>query len=377
MSPLRLARGAVAGFACALAAAPAWPLTPAQVYAKVSKLVVVVEAQDAQGRKRAQGSGVIIGAGEVVTNCHVALRAERITVRSAGVNHDATRRYSDEERDLCQINVPALRAPAAPAPLAAASPGDHVFAIGAPQGLELTLSDGLISGLREINGVPLLQTTAPISPGSSGGGLFSDSGQLVGITSFQSRSGQNLNFAVPARSIGELAARHARVQSTLASTAFSAEWKGPDGQRPGHAETAAFIESSVRAFGRVARVPLTDGATMEIVLGSVQVRDCRMRMERELVTSRAAVQATEMLLDIVRFDVKGLTSGLLDPASGVTLASDAKTSFASRRTLFPATRKVTESAENRFVIYVADPAAAARVRNALANLIVLCEGRAG
>ena len=270
----------LAALLCALHAPAAWPLTPAQVYAKVAKLVVVVEAHDAQGSKRAQGSGVIIAPGEVVTNCHVALRGERIVVLSAGTRHAATRRYADEERDLCQLQVPGLGALAALAPLAGASPGDHVFAIGAPQGLELTLSDGLISGLREINGISVLQTTAPISPGSSGGGLFNDAGHLVGITTFQSRSGQNLNFALPARSIGELAARHARTQGTLASTVFTDEWQGQDARRPGLAETAVFIEENVRAFGRTANVPLSDGATMEIVLGSIAVRDCRMRMER-------------------------------------------------------------------------------------------------
>src|SRR4029079_615475 len=189
--------------------------------------------------------------------------------------------------------------------------------------------DGLISGLREINGISVLQTTAPISPGSSGGGLFNDAGPLVGITTFQSRSGQNLNFALPARSIGELAARHARTQGTLASTVFTDEWQGQDARRPVVAETAVFIEENVRAFGRTANVPLSDGATMEIVLGSIAVRDCRMRMERERVTSRAApgtARPSEVLLDIVRFDVKGLTTGLLDPASGVTLASE-KTPF--------------------------------------------------
>ena len=379
MSGFALARAAAIGLLCAWHAPAARALTPAQVYAKVAKLVVVVEAQDAQGRKRAQGSGVIVGAGEIVTNCHVALRGEKIVVRSGDAKHAATRRYSDEERDLCQLHVPALRAAVALAPLGGANPGDHVFAIGAPQGFELTLSDGLISGLREIDGLSVLQTTAPISPGSSGGGLFNDSGHLVGITTFQSRSGQNLNFAVPARSITELPARHARVQGTLASTAFSAEWKGEGAQRPGLAETGAFIEESVRAFGRAASVPLNDGATMEIVLGSVSVRDCRMRMERELVTSRGTAQAaaSEVQVDVVRLDAKGLTSMLLDPASGVTLASDQKTPFTLRRSLFPAARKMSESAENRFVIYLTDPGAAARVRNALANLIALCEGRPG
>jgi len=79
-----------------------------------------------------------------------------------------------------------------------------VYAIGAPQGLELTLSEGLISGLRKLEeDLPrhkvrnVIQTTAAISPGSSGGGLFDARGQLVGITTFLLTAGQSLNFAIP------------------------------------------------------------------------------------------------------------------------------------------------------------------------------------
>ena len=381
MSASPLARALAAGLLCAFHSSTALSLTPAQVYAKVARLVVVVESLDPQGRKRSQGSGVMIAAGEVVTNCHVLLRGEQLVVRSGGAKHDATRRYSDEQRDLCQLNVPTLAISAsALAPVASASPGDHVFAIGAPQGLELTISDGLISGVREINGVSVLQTTAPISAGSSGGGLFNETGHLVGITTFQFRSGQNLNFAVPSRWIAELPARQARSRATLSSTAFSAEWKAQSSGRPGIPETATYIEESLRAFGRAASLPLSDSATMEVVLNTVAVRDCRILMERELVTTRgaapAATTSTEILVDVVRLNVRGLSSSLLEPGSGVTLASDPKTPFASRRTLYPAARKVVESAENRFVLYLADPEAAFRVRNAFANLISLCENRA-
>jgi len=85
--------------------------------------------------------------------------------------------------------------------------GEHVFTIGAPKGLELSLSEGIISRLEaaEIGdaGVKLprtvtrIQTTAPISPGSSGGALFDRQGALVGITTSSVRDGQNLNFALP------------------------------------------------------------------------------------------------------------------------------------------------------------------------------------
>lgn len=76
--------------------------------------------------------------------------------------------------------------------------GEKVYAVGNPRGLELTISDGIISGLRIIPNGPLVQTNAAISAGSSGGGLFDDQGRLIGITSFDLRDSQNLNFAISA-----------------------------------------------------------------------------------------------------------------------------------------------------------------------------------
>jgi S1-C subfamily serine protease len=76
--------------------------------------------------------------------------------------------------------------------------GEAVYAIGNPRRLERTLSEGLLSGKRTGTDQRLLQTTAPISPGSSGGGLFDRQGNLLGITSSTLRGAQNVNFAVPA-----------------------------------------------------------------------------------------------------------------------------------------------------------------------------------
>ncbi|MFP5464469.1 MAG: trypsin-like peptidase domain-containing protein, partial [Gammaproteobacteria bacterium] len=72
---------------------------------------------------------------------------------------------------------------------------ERVYSIGSPGGLENTLGEGIISGLR---GKRLIQTSAPISHGSSGGGLFDAAGYLIGITTFNMVDAQNLNFAVSA-----------------------------------------------------------------------------------------------------------------------------------------------------------------------------------
>ncbi len=118
---------------------------------------------------------------------------------------DATLKYADPDRDLCQLSVPELKAPAiAFGSAKKLKVGQRVYAIGTPKGLELTLSEGLVSSLRQYEGSQYIQTSAAISPGSSGGGLFDDQGRLVGITTFQVIDGQNLNFALPVEWISEL-----------------------------------------------------------------------------------------------------------------------------------------------------------------------------
>ncbi len=81
--------------------------------------------------------------------------------------------------------------------------GERVFTVGSPSGLDNTLGEGIISGLRSRKSQRLVQTTAQISPGSSGGGLFDTAGRLVGITTFMLRDSQSLNFAIAVEEYGE------------------------------------------------------------------------------------------------------------------------------------------------------------------------------
>jgi S1-C subfamily serine protease len=119
-------------------------------------------------------------------------------------------RYTDSQFDLCGLDVSGLPAtPVAIGSVKSISVGQRVYAIGAPRGLELSISEGLVSSLRPISGSLNIQTTAAMSPGSSGGGLFDHNGFLVGITTFVVKDGQNLNFALPADLIHGLPARSA------------------------------------------------------------------------------------------------------------------------------------------------------------------------
>jgi len=180
------------------------PMSAEDMFAVVSNSVARIQTFDAGGRMIAQGSGVATGNSVVITNYHVVRDAQRISVKVGGNVLDGVVQIADKELDLCSLRVPGLYS----TPVVVASGdvrvGQQVYAIGAPQGLELTLSEGIVSSLRQTSKGTIIQTTAPISPGSSGGGLFDSRGQLVGIVTFQHKTGQNLNFALPATWIFEM-----------------------------------------------------------------------------------------------------------------------------------------------------------------------------
>jgi S1-C subfamily serine protease len=176
--------------------------------------------------------------GLVVTNLHVIVDDVGAAVTLA--NGDSYGVVSvaavDERRDLALLRIPGFELKTAKLGNSDnVQVGDHVYAIGAPVGLELSLSDGILSGIRDLEGYKVLQTTAAISPGSSGGGLFNSRGELVGITSFKIRGGENINFAVPINYVrGLLGVAEAKmtlseVKAKYGSTATAAR---PDQQGP-------------------------------------------------------------------------------------------------------------------------------------------------
>ena len=192
-----------------------------EVFAEVSTGIVVVVAMNARGQEIAQGSGVVVSKNTAATNCHVVSGAKQIAVRQAPDTRGrktyrmkAKLTEQNSERDLCLLFVPELSdAPAAvPVPLGSArdaSIGDEVYAIGAPHGLALSLSRGIISQLRSVGGknaAPVIQTDATVLRGSSGGGLFDQQGELIGITTLKiSGAGTGgFAFAVPAEWVTEL-----------------------------------------------------------------------------------------------------------------------------------------------------------------------------
>jgi S1-C subfamily serine protease len=181
------------------------------------KSVVVVETKDELGKPLRQGSGFVVSNdGKVVTNFHVIQGAASVEVRfSNGASYQIQGVLaSNSGRDLVILKIQTTSDDFQFLSLADSQRvevGEQVIAIGSPLGLEATVSPGYISAIREVNGLKLLQTTAPVSPGNSGGALMNLSGKVVGVPSLSLTSvqqnttvSQNLNFAVPSNYVQEL-----------------------------------------------------------------------------------------------------------------------------------------------------------------------------
>jgi Flp pilus assembly protein TadD len=180
-------------------------MLPSELFVRLAPNVFVVQTLSTDGTLVSFGSGVVVTPGHVITNKHVLKEGTAIRVKHGKHTWPAKLTHLDPNHDICQLLVENLVAP----PLSIRDysslvVGERVYAIGAPEGFDLTLSEGLISGLRQRASTDVIQTTAPISHGSSGGGLFDSEGRLIGITTYFIEEGQSLNFAVSALLISGL-----------------------------------------------------------------------------------------------------------------------------------------------------------------------------
>lgn len=198
-------------------------LTVPEISAKVKPSVVVVTTENVQTNQyfgsyvtSGAGSGVIISDdGYIITNAHVINGASSVTVTlNSGDAHSAQIVGYDNENDIAVLKIDATGL--APATIGDSSKlvvGEFSVAVGNPLGrLGGTVTDGIISALdREVTveeqTMTLLQTSASISPGSSGGGLFNARGELVGITNAKpsSSGAEGLGFAIPINTAYEVA----------------------------------------------------------------------------------------------------------------------------------------------------------------------------
>jgi S1-C subfamily serine protease len=189
---------------------------------QLDEAVLMIVGTNAKGSPVSQGSGFILASdGLAGSNYHV-LRG----VTDAFAECCNGRKFkilsiegADLEKDLVvfqlyevgRIEKPQNLPYVAFAPSKDLKVGQKVIAVGSPQGLENTVSDGILSAIREYDSVRYLQITAPISPGSSGGPVLDTDGHMIGVATFQFERGQNLNFAIAADYIPPLLNQHFQV----------------------------------------------------------------------------------------------------------------------------------------------------------------------
>ncbi|MGH9968993.1 MAG: trypsin-like peptidase domain-containing protein [Pyrinomonadaceae bacterium] len=178
---------------------------------RVKPAIVAIVTYDATGDTLTTGSGFFIRPGEVVTNLHVirgARRCEVKTLDGKGRVHPVTGILAmDEEGDLALLSVPTAPERARSSELAAALPdeGEQIFVIGNPLKLEGSVSDGIVSAVREVPNVgKIIQITAPISHGNSGSPIFNLKGQVIGVVTVKVTNGQNINLAIGASRVRAL-----------------------------------------------------------------------------------------------------------------------------------------------------------------------------
>jgi tetratricopeptide (TPR) repeat protein len=180
---------------------------------RVKPSVVAIATYDANGEALMTGSGFFLRPGQVVTNLHVvrgATRGEIKTLDGKGKVYPIAGAIAvDEEGDLALLSVDMPAAPARSSELATELPdeGEGIFVIGNPLKLEGSVSDGIVSAVREVpNSYRIIQITAPISHGNSGSPVFNLRGQVLGVVTVKVTNGQNINLAIAAARVGLLRA---------------------------------------------------------------------------------------------------------------------------------------------------------------------------
>lgn len=257
--------------------------------------VVLIVTTDPAGREVAQGSGFIVSPdGRIVTNYHVVRgrRTAIIKLSNGAVFPSAQILTADETRDLALLKVPGNNLPVLKiANSDQVQIGERVLAIGSPLGLQNTVSEGIVSAIREESPRRrLVQTTAPASHGNSGGPLLREDGTVAGVITFGVIAGQNLNFAVPASDILALLSSAddatllpGKARGAVGATAVKAlgDVRKVYVERFGSTEAAALVREKLinrlAASGQL--LPVDDIENADAVLGGVVSADAYGRAD--------------------------------------------------------------------------------------------------
>jgi len=176
---------------------------------RIKPSAVAVETFDSKGEKLSRGSGFFIESDRIATNRHVLEGAYRAEIHASNGNVFPVKGVLavDAEGDIALLKIDAPQQPIRALPLDRTSPqeGESIVVIGNPLGLEGSVTNGIVSAVRDIPTFGrIIQITAPISSGSSGSPVVNMQGQVIGIATLQITGGQSVNFAIPSERISQL-----------------------------------------------------------------------------------------------------------------------------------------------------------------------------
>src|SRR4030095_10089408 len=271
---------------------------------RVKPTVVAIATFDAAGEPLMTGSGFFLSAGQVVTNVHVirgAARAEIKTLDGKGKIYPVKGTLSvDEEGDLALLSVemPLERVRVSELTSELPDEGETIFVIGNPLKLEGSVTNGIVSAVREVpNSYRIIQITAPISHGNSGSPVFNLKGQVLGVVTVKVTNGQNINLAVAAARVNQLTPGNLQtltelstkgksdVAESLYRTGIESLWLG------NYDSAVSYFENAVNKNPKRADA-------------WVQVGYCKVKQGKNQEAIRAYQQAIELRPDVADVDNK-------------------------------------------------------------------------
>ena len=189
------------------AAETAGEMSVAELTAKVRNSTVVISVMGRDGERASLGAGFAVSKdGLIATNLHVIGEARPIVVTTTDARRfDVTQVYAtDQAMDLAVIRVDAKLEPLALGDSDSIKQGEEVVAIGNPRGFEHSVVSGVVSGIRKLDGKPLIQLAMPIEQGNSGGPVLDRRGRVLGLVTMKSVVSENLGFAVAVNALKPL-----------------------------------------------------------------------------------------------------------------------------------------------------------------------------
>ena len=207
---------AVAGWCFPLRA----ELKPEDLYSSVLPSVVTLDVENTAGKHFMGTAFLTLGEGLAVTAWHVVHDARRVEADYADHRRVKVLGLVDKNE---QLDLALIKLDGAPHPrlaLGSTAPriGSRIYLMGSPRGFDFSISEGLVSQVRTLDGVRYYQLSCPISPGDSGGPVFNERGEAIAVVSWRKADAENVGFAVPAEAIASM---HATAQPVAWSTAQS------------------------------------------------------------------------------------------------------------------------------------------------------------